>query len=246
MRILTKYIISARSLIFVLFGVVLNLHQAYADCRDTILIHHVNAYLRTLNKVAIEFTQFSEGKEYDGVLLIEKPNNFRVNYESSYPLLIVGGKNYLSIYDFELEELSRISAKENPFSFLLNDNINRMTMHDFKMNQCVRNNNFMKIELQHNDTEKEIELVFDNNPMKITNIKIRENNTEYSNKFFHRQINEDNSVKTEDIKSWDIDIKIRKINFLTYIPNEFFIIKNPSISGGERKITNEEIIKKVK
>ena len=35
------------------------------------------------------------------MLIIDKPHKFRCNYYAPFPLVIVGGSNYVSVYDYE-------------------------------------------------------------------------------------------------------------------------------------------------
>jgi outer membrane lipoprotein-sorting protein len=86
---------------------------------------NLKIYLTSLKSISIDFSQIdNSGKLINGKLLIQKPYNFRCNYYEPFPLLIVGNKTDIIIYDYEMEQTSYISASENIFNFLLVDTEN--------------------------------------------------------------------------------------------------------------------------
>ena len=103
---------------------VCKLNFAFAASEKEI-VDNIKYYIQNIQSVAINFDQSdTQGTKASGILVINKPYKFRVNYFKPFPLLIVGNKNYVSVYDYEMENLSRISAEENIFNFLLIDQIN--------------------------------------------------------------------------------------------------------------------------
>ena len=86
-------------------------------------INLVNNYLSNIYPATLVFTQKdSEGKTQYGELVIEHPNRFRVNYYPPTPIVIIGTKNYISIYDYELDTSSRIASEDSLFRFFLDKN----------------------------------------------------------------------------------------------------------------------------
>lgn len=93
-----------------------------ATC-STQQIDQIKNYVEKLNHVALKFTHYTLTSNNTGVLILQKPYDFRLNYDEPYPLLVVGTKNFISMYDYDLEELSKIDASSNDVTFLLMDTI---------------------------------------------------------------------------------------------------------------------------
>ena len=110
--------------------------------------NNIKAYIQNIRSVAISFEQSDTGgNKAKGILVIDKPYKFRVNYFAPSPLLIVGNKNYISVYDYEMENLSRVSAKENIFNFLLVDRIK--FDNQFEILEAKESVNHYKVKLIH-------------------------------------------------------------------------------------------------
>ncbi|MGV2432329.1 MAG UNVERIFIED_CONTAM: outer-membrane lipoprotein carrier protein LolA [Rickettsiaceae bacterium] len=83
-------------------------------------INTISKYLENIKSVSMDFVQIdSRGEKAEGKLIIVKPNRFRCNYYSPYPLLLLGNKQEIAIYDYQLEQLTRIERDDNLFDFLL-------------------------------------------------------------------------------------------------------------------------------
>ena len=84
----------------------------------------IKSYISSIKSIAVEFIQEdSTGRLAEGMLIIDKPYKFRCNYYEPFPIVIVGNKNYVSVYDYEMGQLSRIKANENIFNFFLVDKV---------------------------------------------------------------------------------------------------------------------------
>jgi outer membrane lipoprotein-sorting protein len=109
--------------IFVLISLILLFTPLISNATD--ISTEIRSYINQIKSVAIEFTQVdSAGRKAEGMLVIDKPYKFRCNYYRPFPVVIVGNKNYVSVYDYEMKNLSRIKAEENVFNFLLLNNNN--------------------------------------------------------------------------------------------------------------------------
>lgn len=98
---------------------VLTVGHAKAGRIDPEAIETIRNYLKTIDNLVIDFTQTNlKEKTVHGKLLIAKPYNFRCNYYAPYPLLITGNEKYISIYDYQMNTLSRTSAVEH-FLYIL-------------------------------------------------------------------------------------------------------------------------------
>ena len=137
---------------------VCKLNFAFAASEKEI-VNNIKSYIQNIQSVAINFDQSdTQGTKASGILVINKPYKFRVNYFKPFPLLIVGNKNYVSVYDYEMENLSRISAEENIFNFLLIDQIN--FDNQFEIISAKEENGCYKLELSHLDSGKISEILF--------------------------------------------------------------------------------------
>ncbi|MCZ6901982.1 MAG: outer membrane lipoprotein carrier protein LolA [Rickettsia endosymbiont of Ixodes persulcatus] len=185
---------------------------------DHTVILELKTYLRTIKSVAIDFTQEdSKDNIAKGKLLIRKPYNFRCNYYPPFPLVIIGTKNFVSMYDYDMEQVSRINRSENIFNFLLEDNKN--IDKDFVFESVINEGNIFKIIIYHTLTEKRSEITFNKATKQIELLKIFE----------------DNNIVTI---TFDKIAKVQKFS------DDLFKLKNPEIFGPPERLTKSEIEKK--
>ncbi|HJD60590.1 MAG TPA: outer membrane lipoprotein carrier protein LolA [Rickettsia endosymbiont of Columbicola hoogstraali] len=185
---------------------------------DKAAILELKTYLRTMKSIAVDFTQEdSKGNISQGKLLISKPYNFRCNYYPPFPIIIVGTKNFVSMYDYDMEQISRIARDENIFNFLLKDNEN--FDKDFVVESFVNEKEFSRINIYHKVTERHSEITLNKANKQIELLKIFEDTNVVTIKF-------DNIVK---VQKFDEDL---------------FKLKNPEIYGVPERLTKSEIEKK--
>ncbi|EOB10201.1 hypothetical protein H376_3490 [Rickettsia prowazekii str. GvF12] len=190
--------------------------KAYAN--NNIHLSEFKNYLRTIKSVAIDFTQEdSYGKIVKGKLLIQKPYNFRCNYYPPFPLVIIGTKNFVSMYDYDMEQVSRISPSENIFNFLLEDNVD--FDKDFVFESVINKGNIFNITIYHTRTEKRSEITFNKNIKQIEKLKIFE----------------DHNIVT---------ITFDKITKVQKFSDDLFKFKNPEIFSPPERLIKSEIEKK--
>lgn len=197
----------------------------YAVCQTNV-INDIEHYLHNnLNNIVLNFDQVStEGLKNSGLLIIQKPN-FRVNYESPHPLVIAGGKNYVSLYDYELEELTRVGAKENIFKFLLEEDIH--LQESVKIINCAIQHGVISIFVKHNETEQTAIIEFNERPFKINALVVPHDGVDIDNGY----------AKITFFDSYEIKKLLGK---------EFFSIKNPEIYGIPIRYNNAEIMKLIR
>jgi len=191
-------------------------HNVFA----TLATKEVKAYISNIKSVALEFEQTdNRGNKASGMLIIDKPYKFRCNYYAPFPLLIIGNKNYVSVYDYEMEHLSRIKANENIFYFLLVDQIN--FDQEFDIISAKEQNNKYIIKLNHPDLNRESQIEFDKVTKQLISLKIFE----------------DNNIITVDF------IKTQKIRD---VAGSLFIIQDPDIFGLPERLDKVKLEKKYK
>lgn len=178
-------------------------HHAFAD--DTV-ITKFKSYLASLQSVAIDFTQDdSRGVNAAGKLIIVKPDKFLCNYYAPYPLIIVGNKTYVSVYDFDLEQLSRIKTEDNMLNFLLTDKGN--LDKDFYVNKAVKTDKYVEIGLYHIELDRTT-TVFIKLPEYILQ-----------------------TITTDEADGNIITLNIDRIQKIKDVDNTLFILKSPEIYG---------------
>lgn len=203
-----------------LFLLLLTALPAYATI-DKSVINDFKSYLKGLKDVAIDFVQEdTRGSKASGKLIISKPDKFRCNYYKPYPLLIVGNKTYVSVYDFDLEQLSRITRDENIFSFLLTNDID-LEKH-FRIDEASSNDDESKIELYHSELDRKTIITLGQREKRLRSIIIYE---------------PDDNV---------ITLVVNKITPISHIENDLFSIRNPEIYGPPARLDNTSLEKKYK
>lgn len=190
---------------------------AYAD--DNSQVDILKAYLKSLSSVAIDFTQVdSHGGQAVGKLVIVKPDKFLCNYYAPYPLLIVGNKSYVSLYDYDLEQVTRVGVDENLFSFLLTDRGNIEEQFDIE-NVYDGKDSFI-VDLHHKASERKT----------VVNFNRKENRLE--------------SIITYEPDGTIITLNITHIDHIKNPASTIFVLQNPEVYGIPKRLSKEDIEKK--
>jgi outer membrane lipoprotein-sorting protein len=181
------------------------------------IVENIKSYLQNIHSVTISFKQSdSKGSEANGILIIDKPHKFRVNYFKPFPLLIVGNNNYVSVYDYEMDNLSRITAQENIFNFLLLDRIN--FDNQFEVISAKDEHGFYKLKLSHIDSGRLSEIVLNKTTHNIELMKIFE----------------DDNV---------ISLTFGTTRNLTRVNSKLFILQDPDIFGKPEYLDEQKLQK---
>lgn len=180
------------------------------------IIDIFNSYLNSIRVGYVDFTQISiDGTESEGVFLLKKPYDFRCNYFPPYPYLIIGNKHFVSFYDFEMKELSRMKQQENIFRFILSSNLDG----DQGLEVTDTNETPTNYVIQLNDY---------NHDKKITMY--------YSKK--HKKISK---IIVDDSDNGQIILMIHHAAKLKNLPKDLFVIKNPDIFGPPKHLDRHEL-----
>lgn len=182
------------------------------------ILEEVKAYINSIKSIALEFEQIdSKGNKAAGILIIDKPYKFRCNYYKPFPLLIIGNKNYVSVYDYEMEHLSRIKSNKNVFYFLL---INRINFEqEFNIILEKEKKGRYVIKLSHADLNRVSRIEFDKNTKELVRMKIYEEN---------------NVIK----------IHFNKTHKIKDVQKNLFIIQDPDIFGLPVRLDKQQLEKK--
>ncbi|MFK7973731.1 MAG: outer membrane lipoprotein carrier protein LolA [Rickettsiaceae bacterium] len=181
----------------------------------------IKSYITGIKSIAVEFVQTdNHNKPVRGMLIIDKPYKFRCNYYRPFPLLIVGNKNYVSIYDYEMKSLSRIKSEENIFNFLLMDDINLNSQFEILSAKESSNGAYI-IKLKNHNLNTINEISFNKKNKNIQQLKIVEENNIIVITFEHTEV-------------------------INQISNNLFILKDPDIFGTPERFNKTELEKRFK
>lgn len=197
--------------------------SVFADgvCRPD-MTKRVIDYIKSLDNIAIEFEQKTQNSTAQGLLIIKKPYNFRVNYDIPYPLMIAGGKNAVYVYDYDLDSISHIDRSDNVFDIILSSTED--IGQNFTILNCDEVSNILNIDIQMNKTHNKFMIIFD----------------QYDNNILSFIIPTD-----ENNKSNSDDITINFINMfnLNKVPETLFVVHDTKIYGKPSRFSNYDLLK---
>ncbi len=159
--------------------------------------------LSKYKQFALKFTQIdSSGVQSSGILIIEKPHKFRCNYFDNGNYIIIGGKNYVSIYDDEMGNLSRVNATENVFYFLLHENI--IIDKNIQLLDFSESSNSISANFTHKDYDKQVKLTINKDNLAFKEMLIIEHHNLIRIKFNELILFNKNYPELYQIKDPDI------------------------------------------
>lgn len=182
---------------------------------DESTIDNFISYIQTLKSVSIEFLQTDVlGNSAEGILLINKPFKFRCNYYPPFPILIVGNKKFVTIYDYEMENTTYIDTNENIFNFLMVNGIDLKKHFDVQI--AKSDDNISIIQLKHEASDRVVDIIFNKTKNMLEEIKVYEN---------------DNVVT----------LRLKKIEHVKKFNDRLFEFKNPEVFGTPDHLYKEQI-----
>ncbi|WPY01092.1 Outer membrane lipocarrier LolA family protein [Candidatus Trichorickettsia mobilis] len=202
-------------LIFLYFGIA----TACAGNKEQSTINQFKSYLQTIKSIAVDFDQTdSNGTSSKGKLLISKPYKFRCNYYPPFPILIIGNKNYVSVYDYDMETVSRIKPKDNIFNFLLTDDTD-FEQH-FQVSSVTEQGRLLTVKLYHIISDRYSNITFNKDTQQLQKIEVFE----------------DDNI---------ITLKFDQMYKVSNFAEELFEFKNPDIFGPPDRMTKDELEKHI-
>lgn len=178
-------------------------------------------YLFNTKSVIMSFSQAdSRGQEAKGALIIYKPHRFRVNYYQPYPLLLLGNKNEVVMYDYSLNQTTRIDSKDNLFNFLLVDT--KDWKKNFRIDTIFEEGPNITAKLYNYSTDRTISLILSKSPTSLKHIIVEE---------------PDGNV---------IEVTIDNIKEVRDFDKDLFYLPNPEVFGKPARLTKKDLEKKYK
>jgi len=165
-------------------------------------------YLKSLKSVQMEFEQIVDNVPSKGILLLQKPYNFRCHYSEGSPLLITGNSKFVHVYDYDLDEISNISRKDNMLRFII---LNDEEVDQLNIVQTIDNSDSVEF-VSIDEDNNEIIIKLSKLPLKLKRISIN-------------SFNGSNFI-----------INFGNIKEVKVVDNSLFSIKNPKIFGPPKKL----------
>ncbi|MEY3196870.1 MAG: hypothetical protein RLZZ59_236 [Pseudomonadota bacterium] len=211
MKFIAKFYIKNLIFFIILF---LQSNWALAVKSDDRILNVFSKYIESLKSVAIDFTQSdSRGEIASGKMIISKPNKFRLNYYHPYPLLILGNDYEVIVYDYSLEQTTRIEKKDNIFNFLLVEDSE--WRKNFRIDEIIENSSDFLVKLYSQVTDRTISLIFKSDPVRLSQIIIDE---------------PDGNV---------IEVVLEKITNISNPDKDLFSLPNPDVYGKPKRLDEE-------
>ena len=144
---------------------------ANADNAD---LRKIEDYLNNLNTLKADFVQMSSnGATAEGKVYIAKPSKIRMEYTAPESLLIVGNGDYIIYNDLELDQITNIDYDDIPATVVLSNKI-KFDGTNLKVTDFYKDGGqtSVTVEMPKNPAVKPITLIFDNNPFKLKQWKV--------------------------------------------------------------------------
>lgn len=145
--------------------------NAHADNAD---LTRIENYLNNLQSLRAGFVQMSSnGGTAEGKIYISKPSKIRMEYTAPDEILIVGNGDYIIYNDKELDQVTNIDYKDIPATMILTQKIRfdgtNLRVTDFYKDSGQTS---ITVETPKNKGVKPITLTFDNNPFRLKQWKV--------------------------------------------------------------------------
>lgn len=147
---------------------ILPVHAAAED------LNKIENYLNSLQSLQANFVQMaSNGGTAEGKIYISKPSKIRMEYTAPDSLLIVGNGDYIIYNDKELDQVTNIDYKDIPATMILTQKI-KFDGQNLKVIDFYKDNGqtSLTVEMPKNKSVKPITLIFDNNPFRLKQWKV--------------------------------------------------------------------------
>ena len=137
-------------------------------------IARVEYYLSNLNTAVADFVQSNaDGTLSSGKFFLKRPKQMRWQYNPPTPVLMVTRGNYLTYYDYELEQVSDIPLDNTLLGVLAKKRVS-FTRDNIIVSQLQQEPGFIRITLEQKNKPEEGSLTLDfaDAPMKLRGLHI--------------------------------------------------------------------------
>ncbi len=137
-------------------------------------IQAVEAYLTELKTMVADFKQLApDGTISTGKFQLKRPKKMRWQYNPPTPILMVTRGNYLTYYDYELNQVSDIPLDDTLLGILSRQNID-FESSDLVVSEHYDEKGFITVTLEEKDAPEQgsLGMVFKKNPMQLTHLVV--------------------------------------------------------------------------
>jgi outer membrane lipoprotein-sorting protein len=130
-------------------------------------------YLNSIKTLSGNFTQVSnKGRTLTGTIQISRPGKLRLQYNPPSELVVISDGKWLINYDREADETTYLTLEKTPAAFILRPKIR--FSGDVAITSVVPQGDTTEITLIRTEEPEEgyITLVFDNDPVRLTEWKV--------------------------------------------------------------------------
>jgi outer membrane lipoprotein-sorting protein len=192
---------------------------AMADSSATIeqdtsqrLVSQVEAALNGITTMTADFEQITEdGDISHGTFYLQRPGRFRWQYKPPHPLLIVANRSLVTVYDYELKQMSHSSGENHLTALLARQHI--QLGDDLMVIKCVAHLGqvLVTLESRKHPEEGQLTLILQQYPMVLEGFNMLDRTKKMT--------------------------RVRFSHVQTGIPlvSELFIIKDPNLFGAPHR-----------
>lgn len=145
-------------------------------------VAHVEYYLSNLNTVVADFVQSNpDGSLSSGKFFLKRPKQMRWQYNPPTPVLMVTRGDYLTYYDYELEQVSDIPLDDTLLGILSKKRVS-FTRDNIEITQLHEEPGFIRITIQQKGKPEEGSLTLDfaSQPMHLRSLHITDATGQYT------------------------------------------------------------------
>ena len=158
----------------IIFGILFSFLFCRGAAAGQADLQRIENYLNGLQTLQASFVQMaSNGGTAEGKIYISKPSKIRMEYTAPDSILIVGNGDYIIYHDKELDQITNIDYKDIPATMILTQKIHfdgsNLKVTDFYKD---RGQTSVTVETPKNKSIKPITLIFDNNPFRLKQWKV--------------------------------------------------------------------------
>ncbi len=188
---------------------------AAAESREQ-LLGRLEAYLSGIKTIVADFNQIApDGALTSGKFYLKRPKQMRWQYNPPTPILMVTRGNFLTYYDYELDQVSDIPLEDTLLSFLSQSNIS-FRDKTIKITKLTQAPGVIQLTLVQSSkpTEGSLMLEFSDHPLRLYNMQVT------------------------DATGQTTSIALNNARFDMTLEDDVFAFKDPRIGGrkGGRKL----------
>ena len=166
---------------------------------DYDVVKKIQNYLNKITYLKAGFLQddIKNSKLSEGVFYLRRPNKLKIDYTNPFKATLSINDKNITYYDAELEEKYTLKTSKTPLKFFLRKKI-ELTNKNLKITYFYTDANYTEIGITENKNTKDIlYLKFKNNPLTLTNMRLKTDDEEVLLTFTKKSIDTEDFFKFE-------------------------------------------------